>query len=382
MKSRIALGALACAVLPSAVWAGPLNGYQQTNLVSNIPGMAAVTDSRLVNPWGIAESGTSPFWISDNGAGLETLYNSAGTAQATVVTIQPPPPPPPATGNPTGVVFTNNATFNNSTYTFMFATESGSIQGWRSALGANAEVVSTSPTAVYKGLATGVTGGNAYLYATDFHNGAITVVPSTGAPALGGNFTDPNLPAGYAPFGIQNISNQLFVTYALQDATGHDDVAGAGNGFVDIFDLNGNFVKRLISQGVLNSPWGLAMAPASFGAAGGDLLVGNFGDGTINAFNPSTGALVGTLASLGNPLVNDGLWGLTFGNGGNGGLTTSLYVTAGLNDEADGLFARIDAVPEPSTSVMMLGTLGLIGVAGLLRRRAARSSPHVESAKW
>jgi uncharacterized protein (TIGR03118 family) len=354
--------------LPAAIWAGPINGFTQTNLVSDIPGLAAVTDPNLVNPWGIASSGSSPFWVSANGAGKSTLYNSAGAIQGLVVTI-------PGTGGnpgaPTGALF--NATTNFNSDLFIFAGEDGLITGWRGALGTTAEVLldSTASGAVYKGLATGTIGADTYLYAADFHNNQITVIPGTGAPALSGNFTDPNPITGYAPFNIQNIGGQLYVTYALQDAPKHDDVPGAGNGYVDVYSLNGAFVTRLITAGALNSPWGLAVAPGTFGGAAGDLLVGNFGDGTINAYDLNTGVLKGTLANLGAPLVNDGLWGLRFGNGGNGGSVNSLYLTAGLNGEQDGLFARIDAVPEPSTIALLAG--GLIFVRMLGRKRRVNS---------
>jgi uncharacterized protein (TIGR03118 family) len=209
---------------------------------------------------------------------------------------------------------------------------------------------------VFKGLAIATIAQGTYLYAADFHNDQITVIPGTGAPALTGNFVDPTLPAGFAPFNIQNLNGQLYVTYARQDAARHDDVPGAGNGFVDVFDLTGKFVQRLISNGPLDSPWGLAIAPAGFGGAAGDLLVGNFGDGSINAFS-LTGTFIGTLGTAPNaPLINDGLWALTFGNGGNGGNPNTLYLTAGLNNEADGLFAQINAVPEPATlSLFALG---------------------------
>jgi len=360
MTLRLLVFAILPVAFAPAILAAPLTGYAQTNLVSDIPGLASITDPNLVNPWGITTSGTSPFWVSDNGSGKSTLYNTAGIPQGLVVTM-------PATGaTPTGIIFSGTANFNGDA--FIFSTEDGTINGWRGALGTNAEVLSANTTdSVYKGLATGVTGGDQYLYATDFRNGMIAVFPGAGAPPLTGNFTDPNLPAGYAPFGIQNIGGLLYVTYAVQDGAKHDDVAGAGNGVVDVYDLNGNFVRRLTSGGALNSPWGLVLAPSGFGVAGGDLLIGNFGDGTINVYNSSTGGFVGTLASLGgNPLANDGLWGLTFGNGGNGGLPGSLYLTAGLNDENDGLFARIDVVPEPATLMLLGGGLIIIGT---IRRR-------------
>jgi uncharacterized protein (TIGR03118 family) len=344
------------------ICAGPIGGYAQTNLVSNIPGLAAFTDPNLQNPWGIAMSAASPFWISDNASGKATIYNTAGAPQGLVVTIAGVGGNP---GTPTGIVFSGTSNFNSDV--FIFATEDGTLNGWRGALGTSAEVLSLSSGGVYKGLASGLSGGNQYLYAADFHGGQIVVFPGTGAPALAGNFTDPNLPAGFAPFNIQNLGGLLYVTYALQDAAKHDDVAGAGNGFVDVFNTDGSFVKRLITQGSLNSPWGLAIAPGSFGAVGGHLLVGNFGDGHINSYDLTTGVLQGTLADLGGTnLFNDGLWGLTFGNGGNGGLPGSLYLTAGLNGERDGLFARIDAVPEPSTIALIGG--GLILFALLQRK--------------
>jgi len=362
MTWQFYLGALVSVSFPAMVWAGPINGYGQTNLVSNIPGLAANTDANLKNPWGISMSSSSPFWVSDNGAGKATLYNSTGTPQGLVVTI------PGVGGNPstpTGQVFNSTASFNGDV--FIFATEDGTLTGWRGALGTNAEVLSLGNGGVFKGLANGASAGFQYLYAADFHNNQIVVFPGTGAPALAGNFTDPGIPAGFAPFNIQNIGGLLYVTYAMQDATKHDDVPGAGNGFVSIFGTDGSFVKRLVTQGPLNSPWGVALAPASFGPAGGDLLVGNFGDGLINAFDPTTGVLIGTLADLGGVnLHNDGLWALTFGNGGNGGSPGSLYLTAGLNNEADGLFARIDAVPEPSTRMLIAG--GLILLAMTQRR--------------
>jgi uncharacterized protein (TIGR03118 family) len=357
---------LASVVTGSALWAGPIGGFAQTNLVSNIPALAQHTDPNLRNPWGIAESASSPFWVSNNASSTSTLYNTSGTPQALVVSLLGPTGAP---SSPTGQVFQNSGAFNGDL--FLFATEEGQIQGWRGALGTTAENLfdDSGAGSIFKGLAFGSTSpGNNYLYAADFHNAQIVVHPSTGAPALAGNFTDPNLPAGYAPFNIQNIGGQLFVTYALQDATGHDDVPGAGNGFVDIFDLNGNLVRRLVSNGVLNSPWGVAQAPAGFGALGGDYLIGNFGDGSINVFDIN-GALVGTLADVnGIPLVNSGLWALRFGNGGNGGHTGTLYLTAGLNDEADGLFAQIDFVPEPGTfALLALGAVLIVGRARVTR---------------
>jgi len=350
------------------LYGAPLGAYAETNLVSNIPGLALNTDPNLVNPWGISESGASPFWVSDNGAGVATLYNTAGVPQALKVTI---PGPGGAASTPTGQVFNGTGQFNGDN--FIFATENGTIAGWRNALGTTAETLFNGSVngAVYKGLALSTNAQGSYLLAADFHNRRIDAFASSGAPSLAGNFVDPNLPAGYAPFNIQNIGGQLYVAYAKQDAEGRDDVPGAGNGFVSVFDANGNFVRRLVSNGALNSPWGFALAPAGWGPAGGDLLIGNFGDGTINAYTTG-GTFVGTLAGAnGNVLINDGLWGLTFGNGGNGGSVNSLYLTAGLNGEQDGLFARIDTVPEPGTFSLLGCSLGVLTIFSA--RRKARN---------
>ena len=319
-------------------------GFVQTNLASDQPGAAPTTDANLVNAWGIAASATSPFWIGANGTGNSVLYNGAGVKQATTVSI-------PGDGSVTGVSFSNVAgNFNGDT--FLFASEDGTVSGWRGALGTAAEtLVAGSSLNVYKGLTDAGVGGIQYAYLTNFKTGAINVLTGTGVPsALTGNFTDPGLPAGYAPFDIANLGGKLYVTYAVQDPAKHDDVPGAGNGIVDTYDLNGNFLGRLVTGGALDSPWGLAIAPAGFGDVGGDLLVGNFGDGTIHAYNPTTGASVETLTDAkGNPLTIDGLWGLEFGNGSGSGSASTLYFTAGPDDESHGLFGELNPVPEPAT---------------------------------
>jgi uncharacterized protein (TIGR03118 family) len=328
--------------------------YVQTNLVSDGSVSALHTDPSLINPWGVAFSATSPFWVGDNGTGLSTLYNSTGVKQGLVVTI---PQSGGGTSTPSGVAFNNSGKFNGDT--FIFVTEAGQVAGWRGALGTTAEVLfdNSASGASY----TGVVQDGGYLFATDFANGKIDVIPGTGLPALPGNFTDPTLPSGYAPFNIEKIGSNFYVTYAPKG----NGITGAGTGIIDVFDANGNFIKRLITGGTLDNPWGLALAPSTFGQFGGDLLVGNFGDGTINAFDNSTGGFLGTLADMnGVAFVNESLWALTFGNGGNGGDKNTLYLTAGLANEEHGLFASITAVPEPM-SLMLMGS----GLAGVLLRR-------------
>lgn len=368
---------LAPALLPVALFVGSQGLLAQSvflekDLVSDIPGRAAFTDPNLVNPWGIAISATSPFWISNAGSATSTLYNTSGTPQALVVSI-------PNGGAPTGQIFNGGTAFNADR--FIFATEDGTIAGWRGGLGTAAETLfdNSSQGAIYKGLASATVGSSTYLYATDFHNNKIDVFSSAGAPSLMGSFMDSGVPVGFAPFNIQNLGGKLYVTYAKQDEDAHDDVAGPGNGFVDIFDLSGNMLQRLVSSGALNSPWGLALAPSSFGKLGGNLLVGNFGDGHINAYNATTGAWVETLSDTsGNPLEIEGLWGLAFGNGAAGGELNTLYFTAGISGgeeiEAHGLFGSISAVPEPGTGFAGAALVGMCGVLWFQRRKNKRAS--------
>ena len=352
----IALIAAAALLAPPACLA---QGYLQTNLVSDLPGMAAHTDSNLVNPWGIASSPTSFFWVADNHAGVSTLYDSDGTPQSLVVTV--PPAPGGTEGSPTGIVFNGTSDFEvsaGSPALFIFATEDGTISGWAASSGTTAVIKADNSAAgtVYKGLAIGNNGTANFLYATDFHGNAVNVFNTTYGPTtLAGTFSDPTIPMGYAPFNIQNIAGStatgiLYVTYALQDADMHDDVPGPGHGYINKFDLNGNLLGRFASQGTLNSPWGMALAPDEFGEFGGALLVGNFGDGRINAFDPVTGDFLGQLSdSSGNPITIHGLWGLRFGNGGNGGDPNTLYFAAGIPGpgavEDHGLFGSISVLP-------------------------------------
>jgi uncharacterized protein (TIGR03118 family) len=327
----------------------------------------------------LAFSATSPIWVSDNGTGHSTLYNGSGTPIPLVVTI---PSPSGGTSAPTGMIFNSTAaasSFNSDA--FIFATEDGTIAGWRGALGTTAQSLldNSGQGSVYKGLAfSGTIATNSYLYATDFHNNRIDVLANTGAPALAGSFNDPGLPAGYAPFNIQNLGGQLYVTYAKQDDVAHDDVAGVGNGYIDVYSLNGVFSKRLVSNGPLDSPWGLALAPATFGSFGGDLLVGNFGAGTIDVFDPVSGNFIDSLRSPGGaPLVIDGLWGLAFGNGAQGTSQDALYFNAGIPGdgavEDHGLFGRITTTTVPDAGANVAG-LVLIGFAATewLRRRTGR----------
>lgn len=330
------------------------NEYRQTNLLSDIPGVARNTDPNLVNPWGMAAGPATPIWVSDNGSDVTTLYRGAigGTALLPVPLIVGIP-----TGAPTGQVFNDAKNFDISSGKFhgpplfIFATENGSITGWNPGVPAPApsvwaQVGVTVPNAVYKGLAITTDPSGDFLYAANFHAGTIDVF--NGKYKLvhwGGAFHDASIPAGYAPFNIQNINGRLYVTYAKQDAQKHDDVKGAGHGFIDIYDLRGHLLQRLASGGHLNSPWGLAWAPAGFGHFAGDLLVGNFGDGAINAYNPTTGHFDGQLRNEdGNVIAVNGLWGLRFGDGV-AGTPTTLFFTAGIADEAHGLMGTIEAVP-------------------------------------
>jgi uncharacterized protein (TIGR03118 family) len=372
-----AWGTAACAAALALAGSslGAQSHFVQHNLVSDIPGLAPNLDSQLVNPWGISFSPTSFFWVSDNGTGVTTLYDGTGSKQALIVTI------PGAAGStgpsaPTGQVFNSAGAFglsNGSNASFLFATEDGVISGWNGGAGTNAiRMVDLSAAgASYKGLAIAGSGATAQLFGADFGLGTVDVFDGSFTQQPGGTFLDPNLPAGYAPFNVQALGGSIYVTYALRDPTTGDDIAGAGHGFIDVFDTSGNLLRRLASGGVLNSPWGMAMAPAGFGLFAGALLVGNFGDGTINAFDPTTGALLGALSDpSGNPIVNDGLWALTFGNGGNGGSPGTLYFTAGLADETHGLFASLTVTPEPGT--LGLAATGLVVLlAGVRRRRRA-----------
>lgn len=353
--------------------------FSVTNLVTNDQAAhpAQITDPDLKNAWGVSYPPSGPFWVSDNGAGVSTLYTVDPATNATskrglIVTI-------PGDGSVTGQVFNPTPAFNGDA--FLFVSEDGTISGWRNALGTHAEVLATgSPANVYKGTALITSGGHSYLLSANFRAGTIDVLKDDiTAPDLTGRFTDPNLPANYAPFDIRQIGDKLYVTYALQDADKGDDVPGVGHGFIDVFDEQGNIIGRFASGGTLNSPWGLEFAPGSFGDLAGDLLVGNFGDGRINAFDLATGKFVAQLTGVdGLPLAIDGLWALTVGNDGMAGNARSIYFSAGPDGESNGLFGVIAAagsapVPEPGTiGLLGIGLAGLLAAARLRRRGDGR----------
>ena len=330
--------------------------YTRVNLVSDIAGVARFTDPNLVNPWGLAFSTISPFWVADNGSGVSTLYNGRGQAfpiaAPLVVTI--PAPMNPTGGTPTGLVFNGTGEFvvkdNNKSGapSFLFATEDGTILGWSTTVNGTQAIIAKDNSgsgAVYKGLAIASTTAGNFLYATNFHAGVVEMYDKNYALVKTFNDPDPDVvDKNFAPFGIQTIGGQLYVTFALQKPPDqHDDQAGLGNGFVDVFDTNGALLRRFASHGTLNSPWGLALAPEGFGQFSHHLLVGNFGDGRINAFDVDSGNFDSQLLDPeGNPLTISGLWALQFGNGApNGGSSHKLFFTAGIADESHGLFGFI-----------------------------------------
>jgi uncharacterized protein (TIGR03118 family) len=332
----------------------PLPGtvYQQTNIVSDIPGLAATTDHNLINPWGLSLSPKGQFRVSDNGLGLSTVYDVHGNPHPTTVEIPLPPGSTSDFAAPTGNVrnttsgFVISANGHSAPAEIIFATEDGTITAWNPKVDRHHALVvadNSAAGAVYKALTLGSNSQGTFIYATNFFNGTVDVFDTNFQQVqLAGSFTDPDIPAGFAPFGIKNIGGTIFVTYAKQNDTKHDDVAGPGNGFIDAFDTDGNLLGRFASQGTLNSPHGLALAPADFGAFGNALLVGNFGDGRINAFDPNTGKFLGQLSDAGGrPITDVGIWGMTFGNGAGGTDPNTLYFAAGINGEKDGLLAAI-----------------------------------------
>jgi uncharacterized protein (TIGR03118 family) len=321
------------------------------NLVSDIAGVANFTDANLVNPWGLAFGPTSPFWVADNGTGVSTLYNGEGVAQpaASPLVVTIPSPTSPTGGTPTGLVFNGTKSFavtangNSGPSVFLFVTEDGTILGWNPTVSPTSAViaVNSGSSAVYKGLAIASSSAGDRLYATNFKAGVVEIYDTNFK--LVNTFTDPSVDPNFAPFGIQTINGEIFVTFAMQKLPDKkDDQAGPGNGFVDVFDTDGNLLRRFASHGTLNSPWGLALAPSSFGQFGGNILVGNFGDGRINVFDTSGNPQGQLTDPQGNPMTINGLWSLQFGNGApNGGSRNTLFFTAGIADESHGLFGLI-----------------------------------------
>ncbi len=365
-RRRLAiLGALALLLSLSGVCRAEPIIFEQTNLVSSVPGLAPVNDPNLKNPWGVSFAPTGPFWVSNQETGTATVYNGAGTPLPTgnplVVTV---PTFGGSPSGPTGQVFNPTSFFElqpGAPAIFIFATLEGTIAGWNPAAGtlASTQVIETG--SVFTGLALGNNGSGNFLYAADSASNQIRVYNgSFSLTSLAGSFTDPNLPAGFTPYNIQNLEGTLYVTYENETA---------GGGIVDAFDLNGNFVRRISANGdggPLDDPWGIALTPPSFGPFDGALLIGNEGDGHISAFDPLTGQFLGQfLDAQGNPIANTGLWGLTFGNGGLGGDPDVLYFTAGIENESQGLFGalRPATVPEPSTALLFgLGALAMLAV--------------------
>jgi len=340
-SSLFLVAATLLALTPGATAQPKKNIYIRHNLISDLPGEGERRDTNLANPWGIAASATGPFWVADNKTGVSTVYSTDGKGfpadNPLIVKI------PAAAGGtdpaaPTGIVFNSTSSFAaapGKPGLFIFATEDGTLSAWNPTVDPTNAILradNSQSGAIYKGLAIGNNGSLDLLYATNFNAGSVDVFDTnfTHVPVPGG-FSDPTLPAGYAPFGIRNINGKLYVTYALQDADKEDDVRGPGNGYVNVFDMNGFLIRRLITRGNLNSPWGIALAPANFGDLSGALLIGNFGDGTIFGYDPATGAQLGqVLEPSGKPVVIQGLWALQFGNGGLGGEASVLYFTAGI----------------------------------------------------
>jgi len=326
------------------------NSYQVRNVVSDGGVPADHLDPNLVNGWGIAFNPNGFVWVADNGTGLSTLYDGLGNPQTLVVTV---PGARGAQGTPTGIVFNGSSDFNvhkgplSGPARFIFVGEDGMISGWAPNVdGTHALPAVFRSGAVYKGVTIASNAGVNMLYAADFHGGKIDVYRSNFHPAKlpPGAFNDPNLPPGYSPFNIQSLGGKLYVAYALKEEDEDEEVRGPGLGIIDAYDTSGHLLQRVATGGTLNAPWGMAIAPAGFGDFSGRLLVGNFGDGRISAFDVTTGTFLGQLLSpSGQAIVIDGLWGIAFGNNLNNQPSTTLFFAAGPNDEANGVYGRIDA---------------------------------------
>jgi len=357
----------------AALTVNAASAFAFTNLASDTSANGALNvDANLKNPWGVVFGPTTPVWVANNHSNTSTLYDGNGKpAPVAAPLIVSTPPTNSVTFDPTGIVFNGSGNFvvtaagKSGPARFIFTGEGGMIGGWSPAVDTTHSVTmypaagGDSGGAIYKGLAIAKNGGASFLYATDFHNNRIDVFDTNFArqTLAAGAFSDPKLPAGYAPFGIQTILNgtngapQIYVSYAKQDADAEDDVSGAGLGMVDIYDVNGTLVKELVMPGgALNGPWGMALAPADFGTLSNTLLVGNFGDGVINGYDPANGTFMGSVNdSAGHPVALPGLWGIAFGNDAQNQPHNTLFVAAGTNDEVNGVYGRIDLGASPPT---------------------------------
>jgi uncharacterized protein (TIGR03118 family) len=375
MRKRWPQFLVALGLFSSIACSAQAAAYLQTDLVSDIPGLATITDPNLVNPWGVSHTPTSPFWVSDQGTGVATLYNvPAGgpVSQAGLVVTIPTTAAGPPQG-PTGQVFNPTSSFavpgNGSPATFIFANLNGTISAWNGAAGTTAQIAATTAGAVY----TGLTLAGTQLYAANGAQNRIDVFDGSFHPVtLAGGFVDPTLPAGLVPFNVQTIGGKIYVTYAPAGRPAQI-AATPGMGVVSVFDTNGVFQQRLISGGQLASPWGITLAPSGFGQFGGDLLVGNFSflASEINAFDPLSGQFLGSIPiDPGAGQSPGGLWSLAFGNAGNNGDPNTLFFTDGIDGEQHGLFGAIRAIPEPSTWAMMI--LGFVGLSFMAYRRKSK----------
>jgi uncharacterized protein (TIGR03118 family) len=353
---RLSLASIALFSLATTLVAQSTQHYTQTNLVSDTPGVATTTDPNLVNAWGMSRSSTSPWWVSDNGAGVSTLFMGTGTPVNLVVTI-PPADNTSQTGTPTGQVFNGTNDFQltaGNPARFIFVTEDGTVSGWNPAVQATTAVVmvNTHSASVFKGaaLASASTGPGKtanFLYVADFRKAHVNVYDASfhHVALADGAFEDESLPDGFAPFNVQNIGGDIYVVFAKQDSAKHDEVDGSGLGYVDVFSTGGHLLRRLQHGSWFNAPWGITQAPADFGAFSHDILVGQFGNGHILAFDPATGNFRQALVNANNTSITiDGLWGIAFGGGTASGPYNALFFTAGPGGEQHGLFGTITPI--------------------------------------